>query len=1143
MKQENPSLPSKTELKNLIAKGEVKKVLEILLRYSTEMDEKLQNELFRLSAQFNQNEKSHIHGLIDRTEYSRDINKVTISLLELIDTLSEPKNSLIDEKGITKKSVKKSSKNEFELALENELESAKKDKSKTTLYLSNLNLTEIPKEVNELEHITTLDLSGNKITEIKNLDKLKNLDILRLNDNKISRIENLGNLTNLELLFLNKNEITEIKSLESLEQLKFLQLEENRITEIKNVSSLKKLFIFFLSNNPIKKIENLEKLENFTELILKNCEINKIENLEEIPSLTHLSLSYNNIEKVEGLSQLKNLQTVSLDHNKISKIEILQGIGLNKLRRLDLNNNDLSAESISDNKPFFDFLKNRKPEFELYIDDNPFLDEIKSLKKSDYPAGENHYATFLKDEPIITYKEKSVEINLPHKLVLLGNSNAGKSSLVDFLRTGKLQGDTPKKSTEVLDIAAWKPKDKPEFLIYDFGGQDYYHATYQMFFSEEASYVLLWSKDSNHNFFNREKTDLRPEEYYCFDVNYWLGNIQYLNETVNFNTSEEQKNKGWYKNLILVENKIDEDFENPKTLKPDERFGEIEQFKISLWGPKDQPIYETRRRWLKDFIQSLHQTKSQDTQERKDAIEDYLSEWENLKKIKNEWRFKELREHLQKKYESWEKLDEDDFARILNRFSVSGLVIWYRYVEKLQDRIWVDPNQLQTPILELLNHKDLKDFQGNIPMEDFNKLPEFELYRDLLMEKQIITYDDHDQVYIVPQKLQLNPEEDPLYRIAVQGLKSSFSIKFKNFMPLGIMNRLIHMFGKISDKKYYSRYEMVFSLDPEKVNSKISDEKILLQCDMESLTLTVSSTNDSEDLWKEIFGRILLAYHRIEDHPNDISVTPIQQHSNIHQQNKIQEFYGIEHHSNIEQNLNIGSTHLTPTELDFDVLIPNDLQISLDNEYFVDYSVIKQAVNANLKKVQVCKSKDDIKEVRVYHFSPFFTKEIKKPKKVFISYSHDDLDYRKELQKYLINLERDNLIEVWQDGMIQPGTEWDLTIKENLEKAEVIILLVSQSFIASNYIHEVELKTTIEKQLNGTAQFFPILIKNCDYREWKALPEKVINNLAEEAIPLKQFQFIPQSKEEQRLKPINSWTHPEDAWVIISKKIREYVSS
>ena len=155
-----------------------------------------------------------------------------------------------------------------------------------------------------------------------------------------------------------------------------------------------------------------------------------------------------------------------------------------------------------------------------------------------------------------------------------------------------------------------------------------------------------------------------------------MGNIQYLNETVNSNKASDQENKNWYKNLILVENKIDTDFEEPKILKTDERFGEIEQFKISLWEPKDQPIFKTRRKWLKDFLQNIHHTKSEETQERKAAIQDYLDYWDDLKKIKNEWRFKALKEHLQKKFKSWERLSDHVISRILHRFSVSGCLLY-----------------------------------------------------------------------------------------------------------------------------------------------------------------------------------------------------------------------------------------------------------------------------------------------------------------------------------------------------------------------------------------------------------------------------------------------------------------------------------
>jgi len=1115
MQKDNP----KETIKTLIAKGRLDQALEILLKRFEES-----SDLIRLSSQFKSLENDRRANILTSEDYARQRNQITVTVLTLMDELKfvEAKPSTRPEPKV--KAKKKRVRSPRERAL-TEINSIRK-KEAEILDLSGLGLTEVPEELSDLDHLVYLNLGANKIKEIQYLDQLVNLQELSLADNRIDQIDGLERLENLVSLDLSKNDLREIQEFSGLEQLKRLDLQGNGIKEIKNLHSLVNLEELLLSNNPIAKIENLERLERLTYLALDNCSIEEIEQLESLPNLNMLYLRYNQIKRVDSVAKLKEIKILDLGHNAIEEVNDLKKTDLKHLEELHLNDNNLSVGALAENKSFFDFLKSREEGFKLYINDNPFLDELPSLNKSDYLIDANHYKTFLKDEPIITYKEETVEITLPHKLVILGNSNAGKSSLVDFLRTGKLQDDSVnKQSTEVLDIVQWKPEDQPEFLIYDFGGQDYYHATYQMFFSEDASYILLWSKDSNHNYFNREKTDLRPEEYYCFDVNYWLGNIQYLNETINFNRSKDQEEKGWYKNLLLVENKIDVEFEEPKPLKTDERFGEIEQFKISLWEPADLPIYSTRRHWLKDYLQSLHHATSEETQERKEAIQDYLGEWPELKNEKNEWRFEELKVHLQKKFASWEKMDDEDVSRILNRFSVSGLIIWYRYVDLLKDRIWVDPNQLQAPILELLNHEDLKHYHGKIPLAAFNQLPEFERYRDLLMQKQIITYDQHEQIYIIPQKLQLNPENDPLYRIATLGLACSFTIKFKNFMPLGIMNRLIRMFGSISDKKYYSRYEMVFSLDPEKVGGRMGDEKVLLQCDMESLTLTICSTNDSEDLWTEIFVRILLAYHRKEESPNESarSIDPEQRMKG--------------------QKLSGNKFNIDSSMLDFDELVPNDLQISLDDQYFVDYSEIKKAVQLNLKKVQVYSADDDIKEVRVYRYNPFFSKEIKRPKKVFISYSHDDLEYRRELQKYLINMERENLIEVWQDGMIQPGSEWDLTIKENLENADVIILLVSQSFIASNYIHEVELRKTIEKQLDGTAQFFPILIKNCDYQSWKALPKEVIEDLKTNGVPLSKFQFIPQSQDEQRLKPINAWEHPEDAWVSINSAIREYVTS
>jgi len=70
---------------------------------------------------------------------------------------------------------------------------------------------------------------------------------------------------------------------------------------------------------------------------------------------------------------------------------------------------------------------------------------------------------------------------------------------------------------------------------------------------------------------------------------------------------------------------------------------------------------------------------------------------------------------------------------------------------------------------------------------------------------------------------------------------------------------------------------------------------------------------------------------------------------------------------------------------------------------------------------------------------------------VFISYAHEDQAFLKELEKHLANLKRQNIIASWYDGDIKPGEEWQATIMERLNSAQIILLLVSADFINSDF--------------------------------------------------------------------------------------------
>jgi hypothetical protein len=104
------------------------------------------------------------------------------------------------------------------------------------------------------------------------------------------------------------------------------------------------------------------------------------------------------------------------------------------------------------------------------------------------------------------------------------------------------------------------------------------------------------------------------------------------------------------------------------------------------------------------------------------------------------------------------------------------------------------------------------------------------------------------------------------------------------------------------------------------------------------------------------------------------------------------------------------------------------------------------------------------------------------PRKIFISYAHEDEKHRAALEKHLSPLVREGLVEVWNDRKISASMEWKGQIHENLESADLILLLVSSSLLASDYVNDVEMKRGLERHKAGQAIVIPIIVRPCDWR-------------------------------------------------------------
>lgn len=179
----------------------------------------------------------------------------------------------------------------------------------------------ISKSVNLFPNLKTLDLSFNKIKNIKNIDRLTKLENLYFVQNKISTIDNLSTLTNLKNLELGGNRIKEIgeHDLEGLDNLEEIWLGKNLITKLNNLQYLKSLKILSIQSNKLKKIEGLETLENLEELYLSHNFITSIEGLEKNTKLTTLDITSNKITKIENLRHLQNLTDLWASFNQIDQ--------------------------------------------------------------------------------------------------------------------------------------------------------------------------------------------------------------------------------------------------------------------------------------------------------------------------------------------------------------------------------------------------------------------------------------------------------------------------------------------------------------------------------------------------------------------------------------------------------------------------------------------------------------------------------------------------------------------------------------------------------------------------------------------------------------------------------------------------------
>ncbi|WP_437682888.1 TIR domain-containing protein [Sorangium sp. So ce131] len=146
----------------------------------------------------------------------------------------------------------------------------------------------------------------------------------------------------------------------------------------------------------------------------------------------------------------------------------------------------------------------------------------------------------------------------------------------------------------------------------------------------------------------------------------------------------------------------------------------------------------------------------------------------------------------------------------------------------------------------------------------------------------------------------------------------------------------------------------------------------------------------------------------------------------------------------------------------------------------------------------------------------------KAPIRLFFSYSHRDEALRDELEIHLALLKREGLLQGWHDRRIGAGADWAGQIDKNLDEAEVILLLVSADFIASDYCFDKEMKRALARHDAGQARVIPVILRTTD---WHSAPFAKLQALPKEA------------------RPVTLWQDRDEAWTDVALGIRRAIEA
>lgn len=1074
MKALNP----KEQIKDLLSRGDIEAAID-LFKEVLPGGSPLSNDLILLEGRYHTLQNQYLAAVIAPDAYLLQSNQITAGLLHLLDRWQNDAAELI------------------QLAL--------KSKAKF-LDLGNCSLSAIPDEIEQLTELEELnlgsvywddtrnqfagsrnegaanDLSSERFKGLLKLKKLRKLSVRACN---IRTLEGLDQLKQLHTLSVGQNDIKDIAPIAAMTNLKVLSLFGNNIIDIKPLAALKKVEMLSINDNAVVDLSPLSQLHDLEELYASGNRIESIGEISALPKLKTLNLDANLVKYVEPLAYMASLKTINLNSNPI----------------IDCPPEIAFSGDVHLIQTYFQ-AKERSPQSGA-APDSELLDIEVELEE---------------DQPVLEVK-----------LILVGNSSAGKTSVSKLLRG--LAFNAVESTTHGInvtewmvraeEIADWRSADMQPYRIkvnlWDFGGQEYYHGTHRVFLDSNAVYVLVWSNDKNSNLV--EMTRLYNEEGQIiemplehFHYHYWLDNIRF--HAPGNVTGDKPP-------IVLLENKIDksdgrEHWYDRKIL---EQYNVNLTAAISAFYAQSDENNKRRYRYAFDIFREDLLRILVKKAEANSKIANLPAEWVTVRDQIRNIRSATAQAGMVNPFSAMAKenawlsfsdftaacrkvraeLTDNEIEKLADFLNQTGVVVWMAHIDR--QKIYIDPGWLTEKMYRVLNERvRLKNGRfgfGDILPALNSDTAETTQMLNLMQEWRIIFRESNNtQDWIAPQYL---PDEHPmenLFTIALAGLQENFYMfRAPLFHVRRILRHLVLHFGKHDqvEAREYWKYGVLFVVRPPLNDTGAEHER---------LRIFIKSLPDEKD---SALGKLM------------VCIEPAKKLTEVWRENIFRELLATFNES-LLRSMATGSISGIPLR---EVAKQRDeLFLSLNGQDFASIQRIVGDAEAGFSAVV----SEERRRIPMPEFSALLRAvEITPPApSLFISYSHNDTELRKAMEIHLGALRRLGKVISWSDGQIIPGQDWNEAILRNLRSADIVLLLVSPDSLDSDFIWKVEIAEAMKRQEQGKCRVIPVLLRPCDWKE----------------MAFSKLEVSPKDPRNARPKPISLWQDRDEAFSIVVQGIK-----